>query len=269
MYQSGFSVSTLNSIRSSLSFFCPKELNIGENHIILRLFKAFYRKRPSQPKYLVFWPVEKLLDLLASWHPPNTLDLKHLTLKTLALISLTSSDRGQTIHAMNIESVHIDKDNVTFVIFDRLKTSKRFPKPKTVKCVSSKLPSLNVCDYVLCYLNRTLCFRAKAVREGLKKPVQLFLSWKTKAPVSRKTLSRWLTTTLTLADIDVEKFQAHSFRGAGLSAAKDRGATMKMILSAGDWTNVKTFKNFYDNPSSNSAVGRMILEHYEVCLMNV
>lgn len=266
-YQSGLSVSSLNSMRSSLSFFCPKELNLGDNPIILRVFKSFYRLRPAQPKYLVYWPVEKVLDLLSSWHPASTLDLKHLTLKTLALIALSASDRGQTIHALNIENTHVDKEAISFVIFDTLKTTKRKRKPKIVKCIATPNPALNVCNYVLSYMNRTLAIRAAHVSRGRPKPTQLFLSWKTKGPVTKRTLSRWLTTVLGMATIDTSQFQAHSYRGAGLSAAFERGATLQQIVAAGDWTNSNTFATFYNAPASNSAVGNIIMRNCKVCFV--
>ena len=141
--------------------------------------------------------------MLSSWHPASSLDFKHLTLKTLALIALSSSDRGQTIHALNIEHTHVDRDAISFVVFDTLKTSTRNRKPQVVRCIATPTPSLNVCDYVLCYMNRTLAFRAALVRCGKPKPTQLFLSWKTKGPVTKRTLSRWLTTVLGMANIDV------------------------------------------------------------------
>lgn len=264
MYQKGYSSSYLNSIRSSLNFFLPEEVDLGSNPIILRLFKGFYKERPSRPKYFVFWPVEKVINLLASWHPASSLDLKHLTLKTLALIALSSSDRGQTLHALDVENTVIENNEVTFLIFKTLKTTKRSSKPKTVKCISNENDSLNVGDYVLRYMNRTFAARASAVRKGLPKPTQFFISWKTKSPVSKKTIARWLTTVLQLAEIDTGQFKAHSYRGSGLSAALKRGATATQILQAGDWTNIHTFNHHYNAPSINSNVGKIILQQQEV-----
>lgn len=262
LHRKGCSTSTLNSVRSALSFFFEKNLNLGEDPVICRLFRAFYKLNPSKPKYLVYWPVEKVLNLLQSWHPAKTLDLKTLTLKTLGLIALSCSDRGQTIHAMDIENTHVDDHGISFVIYGRLKTSKRNHKPKVVKCMVTKDPTLNVCDYTMHYLNRTLALRAAQVAKGLPKPTNLFLSWHTKKPVTKNTLARWLTSILAMADIDIKQFQAHSFRGAGLSAAYSRGATLSQIMNAGDWTNSVTFKNYYNAPTNTSAVGQIILQRY-------
>lgn len=263
MYQKGYNCNTLNSIRSALSLFCSKELNLGDNPYVSRLFKSFYRTRPIQPKYFVHWNVNNLLDFLKTWHPISSLSLRHLTLKTLALIALTSSDRGQTLHAMNIENTHLTKDSVSFVIFDRLKTSNRKNKPKVVNCITSEMPALNVCDHVLAYMNRTISMRAAHVKKGFAKPTQLFLSWQTKAPVSKQTISRWLKQILRIAGINTDQFSAHSYRGAGVSTAYKHGATIPQILNAGDWTNVGTFKTYYNNPDISSAVGKIILNQYK------
>lgn len=236
---------------------------MAENNHVLRLFKYFYRVRPTQRRYLTFWPVEQLLSFLKTWHPINELSLKQLTLKTIALIALTSSDRGQTLHYMNIEHTHIKKDAVSFIIFDRLKTTKRVAKPKEVNCVQSNTPSLNVCDYVLAYMNRTFSIRADTVRKGHAKPTQLFLSWATHRPVSKPTISRWLSTVLALSGIDTNQFKAHSFRGAGLSNALEKGASVQQIIQAGDWTNVQTFNSYYNAPSTKSSIGKLILDQVQ------
>ena len=132
---------------------------------------------------------------------------------------------------MNIENTVIEDDAITFVIFDRLKNSKKVIKPKEVKCVTTSNPSLNVADYVTAYLNKTLMLRIKEVNKGKPKPTQLFLSWATEKPVSKQTLSRWLKTVLGLASIDTKQFSAHSYRGAGLSTALAKGVPIEKIIA--------------------------------------
>lgn len=230
---------------------------------VLRLFKYFYRTRPKVRRYFTFWPVSTLLSFLSKWHPINSLSLKQLTLKTLALIALSSSDRGQTLHLMNIEQTELTGDSVKFLIYDRLKTTNKVAKPKEIICVMTDNESLNVCDYVLNYMTRTFSYRSQAVKKGLEKPTQLFLSWATHKPVSKPTISRWLTTVLGLCGIDTNQFKAHSFRGAGLSNAKSKGATIQQIMTAGDWTNAQTFNSFYNAPSTESSMGKLILNNHQ------
>lgn len=262
LFNNGASCSSINIARSALSLFLCYNFNIKDNETIARLFKYFYKERPLKPKYFTYWPVKDLLNYLSELHPASELSLKYLTLKTLALVALTSSDRGQTIHLMDIENTALSEDGIQFVIFDRLKTTRRVIKPKVINCHSCDIPSLNVCDYVMNYMNRTLNIRSQCVKNGKPKPTQLFLSWASKSAVTRQTLARWLRTVLKLAGIDSDQFSGHSYRGASLSNAYKNGANITQIVSAGSWTNTETFKNHYLAPENDSPVGKIILNHF-------
>ena len=136
------------------------------------------------------------MNYLAELHPIGNLSLKLLTIKTLALIALTSSDRGQTLHLMDVEKYTITEKGIDFVIYDRLKHTRKTLKPKVITCVTSDIDSLNVSDYVSAYMERTKPLRLEIVQKGDESPTQLFLSW------------------------------AHSYRGAGLSHAYNHGASI-------------------------------------------
>ena len=256
LFEQNFSSSYINTARSAVSFFSLDCLNLGNNAIMQRLFKFIYRKRPIKSKYVTFWPVNTVLNLLRSWHPISSLSLKTLTLKTLALIALSSSDRGQTIHLMDISHMEVLDNNINFIILSRTKTTRRKIKPIVVKCICTQNDDLNVALYVKAYLEAT-----KQFRQNCSPPKnQLFLSWKTFSPVSKQTIARWLTTVLGLSGIDTNIYSAHSFRGAGLSTAHRRGASLASIMAAGNWSNTSTFLSFYSAPTDDSLVGRLILE---------
>ena len=228
------------------------------------MFQSFYKLRPSFPRYTVTWDVGKVLRFLASWHPPSALTLKQLTLKTVALIALTSSDRAQTIHALRVDRVSITNQGLEFVIFDRLKTSRSGHPAKVVKCVSWDAQELDVAFYVQMYMNKTFNLRWRSYRRGLGKPVQLFLSHKTGLPVSKSTISRWIKEVMRMAGIDTNTFLPGSTRGASVSAAARRGASITNILIAGDWTNLGTYQRFYGRTLDDTPVGRLILEEANV-----
>ena len=175
----------------------------------------------------------------------------------MALVALSSSNRGQTLHALDIEKIRIENDAIVFTINVKLKTTRKLLKPRTVKCVSTDNPALNVCDHVIAYMNRTLPIRAVCARAGKGKPTQLFLSWATKNPVSKQTLARWLKQVLGMAGIS--NYGALSYRGAGLSDALAKGVPIEKIIKAGVWTNARTFNSFYNKPSESSEIGKIIL----------
>ena len=196
-------------------------------------------------------------------HPSAELNLKLLTIKTLTLIALSSSDRGQTLHLMKIDNVAESPTGIDFVIFDPIKTTKRVLKPKIISCITTENEALNVCHYVKEYMTRTSPLREEAVSKGNEMPKQLFLSWVTKKPVTKQTLARWLRLCLDSAGIDSKKYGAHSIRGAGLSSAYNHGASINQIIDHGNWTNTNTFHRFYNAPENDSNVGKIILNQYK------
>ena len=243
----------MNQFRSSLAYFLKYEFpNLGYDVTITRLFKMFYKTRPSFPRYNVTWDVGQVLRFLASWHPPSSLTLKQLTLKTVALVALTSSDRSQTLQALRVDRVAATPQGLEFVIFDVLKTSRRGRPARVVKCVSWDAPELDVAHYVMKYIDKTLPLRLKAYRKGLGKPNQLFLSFQTGLPVTKQTISRWVKEVMSLSGINTEMFLPGSTRGASASAAGRRGALVAQILGAGDWTNLGAYQRFYERNLANT-----------------
>ena len=251
----------MNSFRSAIAYFVKLDFpDLGHNAAIVRLFASFYKLRPSFFKYIVTWDVGLVLKFLASWHPPKDLSLKSLTLKTVTLIALTSSDRAQTIHALRVDRVAMSPHGLEFVIYDILKTTRRGQPPRVVTCVKWDAEELDVAHYVQKYMERTLSLRWRAHRKGLGKPVQLFLSHKSGLPVTKPTISRWIKEVMSLSGIDTSSFAPGSTRGASVSAAARRGASLQKILNAGDWTNLGTYQRFYQRNLEDTPVGQIILE---------
>ena len=115
----------------------------------------FTKKRPRIAEYIVCWPVEKVFHFLK--YPVDQLSLKRMTIKTLALIAITTSDRGQTLNLMNIKRVHIS-DTIISYMPRKQKTINRVLRPKILKCVDSFDPALDVCAYAKTYMLKTSKF---------------------------------------------------------------------------------------------------------------
>ena len=251
-FNSGLGSSYLNTMRSAINFFTLSSFDLENNVVVKRLFKFFFQSRPIKAKYSTFWPVSKLLAFLKSWHPMESLSLKQLTLKTIALLALTTSDRGQTLHKANIENMLFCEDNsVKFIIKEKLKTTRKILKPTIITCVSASEEEFNVANHIKFYIESTKSFR--------KDNNYLFLSWKTKKNVTRPTLARWLKLVLKLSGIDTSLYGAHSYRGAGLSNAFYKGAPIHKIMVQGNWSDVNIFWSHYHAPPSDSHLGHIIL----------
>ena len=83
-----------------------------------------------------------------------------------------------------------------------------------VRCVRFDEPSLDICNYVVAYLQRSLKILIKAVRQGLSKPRNPFLSYYSGKPLKRETISKYITDVLSLAGINTKCFKAHTTHGA-------------------------------------------------------
>lgn len=203
-----YSSNALNIYRSSLSFFLKLEIpDLGYQPMVTRLFSFFYKKRPNFLKYVVTWDVGLVINFLAGWHPASSLSLKQLTLKTVALVALTSCDRVQTLQALRVDRVSTTKKgDIEFVIYDILKTTRRGRPARVVKCVKYPKPELDVAYYVHKYIDRVLFFRLRAFNKGKGKPNQFFLSHMTGLPVSKTTISRWIKEVMALAGVDTSVF---------------------------------------------------------------
>ena len=179
----------------------------------------------------------------------------------MALIALTSSDRAQTIHALDINHLHFvgNGKGLEFNVPVLLKHSRKGRPSKKVLCVEWDAPELDVCKYVEFYLRKTFKFRLKAVRLGGEKPSQFFLSHRNGKPVKRASISRWIREVLALSGIDITTFKAHSTRGASTSAAARCGASPEQIMRHGDWSNLGTYDRFYNKDLADTPVGRLIL----------
>ena len=236
---------------------------VSRRHYKSSLLKAFEQLKPTIPRYIVTWDVNKVLCFLKKWYPNNTITLKQLTLKTCMLIALSSSDRAQTIQKMRVDHCVCTARGVEFPIFSKLKTSRHLRKPRVVICPKWSDPSLDVEKCVTDYMTRTVSLRYRVVRQNKPKPTQLFISHITGLPVARNTISRWLTEVMSLAGIDTSYFKAHSTRGASTSKAKSRGANPNQIMLQGDWKNVSTFHKHYNREVLGPALSDLILGQWK------
>ena len=73
----------------------------------------------------------------------------------------------------------------------------------------------------------------------------VLVSYITFKDVTTSTVARWLRCVLDLSGINTDKFKAHSYRGASVSAAYKKGCSLKNILDTADWKSDKHFRTYY------------------------
>ena len=97
-------------------FFSLASNDFVNDILISRLFSLLYKKRPKIVVKLIFyWQVEIFSALSEILAPVYHLSQEQLTIKTFASIAITTSDREQTLHLMNIEKILISDTSILFI----------------------------------------------------------------------------------------------------------------------------------------------------------
>ena len=243
-FAAGKSYSTINTYRSALSstLYPFNNSAVGTHPLIVRLVKGVYNERRPTPRYSTTWNVTKVTDYLKTLFPLDQLNLKTLTLKTVMLCALSSAQREQTLCALDLNCMRETLDGFSFVIAERLKTSK---PGKSVTLKFDCLPDKTLCTKctLAAYISRTKALRGNGSNDFVSK---LFISYiKPHKPISTDTLSRWIKLVLASAGIDTSVFKTHSVRGAATSHAYAKSVPTAEISRAADWTNERTFRKYY------------------------
>ena len=164
-YHEGKRYSTINTYRSALSTtLCSMNDDrdsLGSHPLIARLLEGVYILRPPTPRYSSTWDVSQVTDYLKTLAPLRELSLKLLTLKTVMLCALASAQRQQTLSALDLSFRKESRDSISFVVTDRLKTSR--PGTSTEITFSSSgcasiFPFVALKDYIS--RSETLRFRS-------------------------------------------------------------------------------------------------------------
>lgn len=238
IFLDGASYGTLNTIRCAVSLVSPNK--IGDNPLITRLMKAFYKLRPPTPKYQATWDVAEVLEYLKTLEPLENLSLTDLTEKTIMLLALSTAHRVQTFAKIELDNIRETPDGLEILITQSIKTSGPGRPQPILMLPEFKKKRLCVARVVRKYIKVTRKIRGKCQ--------SLFVA--TKKPhkaVGAQTISRWIKNTMEKSGIDTKIFSAHSTRHAATSAAFSRGTDINVIKEAAGWTKKsRTFYNFYN-----------------------
>ena len=79
------------------------------------------------------------------------------------------------------------------------------------------------------------------------------------APVTPKTIARWVVETFGKAGINTKTFKAHATRSASTSTAYNKGLSLSKIDKTAGWSNFTTFVKFYNKLKDVNNFGLRIL----------
>ena len=240
-FHKGKQYRTLNSYRSAISMtHNPVDGVVVRKHpIVSRLMKGISNKRTPQPRYSATWSVTAaVLQSIRSWGPTSNFSLKKLTQKLAMLMALANASRCSELAALSTKWMTFTENGVSFSLTSLTKRSQP-GKCQTLFYVA--LPEeCEVCPVAVLteYLSRT---RSGRIDE------KLFLSYvKPFKAVKICTIARWLKEVL--HGIGLSNFNAHSTRGASVTAAFDKGLSISDIIRVADWSSDSMFKKYYYKP---------------------
>jgi len=150
--------SAMNTARCALSAMLPssKGATFGKHPLVIRLLKGIFRQRPSLPRYTVTYDVGILLNYMSSRPLNRNNSLEEHTYKLATLMCLLSAQRAQTLGALTLENMHLDKNRCIFYISELMKQSRPNSHPAPLEF--SSFPDNQNIDVVECindYLERT------------------------------------------------------------------------------------------------------------------
>ncbi|XP_051174806.1 uncharacterized protein LOC127290347 [Leptopilina boulardi] len=238
------SYSTLNVYRSAVSLLMDNK--IGKDPSITRFFKGVHTTKPSQSRYDATWDPQLVLQYLSTLYPNDTLTLEKLTMKLTTLLSLITAQRIQTLKAIRLENINLEREPIQIKITDRLKTTGRTRYQPLLEIPSfENQPELCAAGVLRTYIQKT-----EKIRKGDKTKGYLLLTYKKPhQAATTASISRWIKDTLNKSGINTDIFTAYSTRHASTSAAARRGINIEIIRKAAGWTaNSSVFGRFYNRP---------------------
>ncbi|KAJ8046659.1 hypothetical protein HOLleu_05414 [Holothuria leucospilota] len=124
--EEGLSYSAINTARRALISCVVPNLGqaITNDPLISRLLKGTFNLHPPLPKYKDIWDVGVVLQYLRTLYPGQEISLKELSLKLCSLIALTTAQRMQTIHLLELQLRGSEKQFIISYRKPYLKVSK-------------------------------------------------------------------------------------------------------------------------------------------------
>ena len=187
------------------------------------------------------WNPDIVLNHIEKLGVNKKMSLIELSKKITILMLLLSGQRGQTIQALNLKNMKVEKDQISFYNEKLMKTS-RPGRHKTTVTFRAYPHNKKLCivTALKVYVRRTDEIRGSSTQ-------LLVTTTKPTRPATIDTVRRWVKNLMQEAGIDVEIFKSHSTRGASMSKAVNYVDT-RIILKTAGWRKESTFGRFYKKP---------------------
>ena len=219
---------------------------IGTHPLVKQFMKGVFHKNPSLPRNLFTWDVSRVLVYLRSLWPPSTLSLKLLSYKLVMLLALTTGQRIQTLHLIDIRNIEYSQEYMKISFGDLLKQTRSGSHLSELYIESFK-PDHRLCvvQVLSDYMNRSKELRGNGT--------QLFISLqKPHKSVTKSTIGHWVKNVLISAGINMTLFIPHSTRSASTSVASNK-VSVETVLKSASWKKDCVFRKYYKRSVTNNS----------------
>ena len=257
IFESGVGYSSVGTARSALSsvLIMDNGISFGKHPLVRRFMKGIFNLKPALPRQFTVCDPDIVLDCLSNLE--YDLTLKNLSEKLVILLCLLFGQKDQTLKAVNIKDMLLERGKCTFFIKRPMKTTKPgFYQSLIAFSDYSSNSKICIVTTIIHYLEIT---------KDLQITDQLIISYKKPhKTVTTSTIRRWCKAILGKAGIDIEKYSSLSTRSASTSKAKIKGLSLSEINKAAGWKETSAFRRFYDKPIFKTFGDLVIQEHVMV-----
>ena len=240
-FKSKVGYSSIATAKAALNSFVKIDGKPLGLHPLTTLFmRGIARQLPRAPKYDSIWDPELVVKFLRTWSPARALNLLQLSVKTVTLIMLVTSQRPQILKHLSLDNMVQKQNSITFTITENLKQSRGNSPATTIQLKAHPDKRVCVVNYLKFYLTKTAPLRSDR---------QIFLATtKPHQAATLSTMSRWVKIGLQKSGIDTKIFAPGSTRAAASNAAINKGVPLQTVLKQATWQNKSTFTKWYKKP---------------------
>jgi len=252
MARRGMSTSVIKNLKSMIS--TSVELNsgvaLGKTKLVKSALRGLTRSRPLQlPKYDEFWDVDVLVDYVRKM---STELRKDKRAKAIVLLKLASITRADDLSKIVESTMVFSEESLSFLMKGIKSDSINFSERVTIHRFKD---DIRVCPVLAMeeYLRdlRTVCSEVAeiGVFRGIVRPFKV---------LSAVTIAKQTLEVMKAAGIDVNKFGAHSTRGAAASKALNKGSSVEQVMAAGRWSSWEVFNRFYNRANKGDIASSIL-----------
>ena len=237
-------------------------LDFSNSPELSAIMQKFHRDCPTQSFTPPDWNLVYVLDMLMKkpFEPLSSASLKHLTYKTVFLVSMAMSCRISELHALDVRKLQHDVDwknvwlapNSLFLAKNQKdrqpKSSRLFKLPNLVQFVGSREPDRLLCPVraLRYYLSRT-----EPIRRG-RRGLFISLQPNRKSEITKQSINIWIRNTIRLAYAlsghkadQLGRTSNHEIRSVCSSLAYEKSMSLSTVIRACHWKNHNTFTSYY------------------------